>query len=145
MCARYQLNANAIAAKSNGGSSLFRPHAMFVTAFCTHYILSRASSCVYPLCRHVSAKLAAGCGKNVDRYGVLLQEARVPRAHQHVPRHFEAEPATRHAWCDFEQIRHNALVQALDALCHDDLLYCIANTCIFIAHAAHRVDLKSSS
>ena len=42
------------------------------------------------------------------------------QSHEKVPGHLEAQPAAGHAGGDLEQIRRDALVQALDALVGDD-------------------------
>jgi hypothetical protein len=74
---------------------------------------------------------------------LCLQESRFPLAHKRIACHFEAEPAARHARRDLEQVGHNALVQAPDALGAHNRADRVADAGVLVAHAAHSVDLES--
>lgn len=63
--------------------------------------------------------------------------------HQEISGHLEAQPAGCHAGGDLEQIRHDSLVEALDALLFNDARKGVHHRCVLQSHALHRVDLET--
>lgn len=57
----------------------------------------------------------------------------------------EAEERAGHRWGDLEQVRADALVQALEAFLRYDHADGVEDALILIAHARHGVDLEAAA
>jgi len=70
---------------------------------------------------------------------------RPPTAHNKVARELKTEPAAGHARCYFEEVGHDAFVEALDAFGFDDLPDSAADGAVLVTHARHCVDLEAAA
>lgn len=58
---------------------------------------------------------------------------------------FEAKPTGRHARRNFQQVRHNTLVKALDSFLGYNDSHCVSERLVPVAHSGHSIDLESST
>lgn len=85
--------------------------------------------------------------RGTEDQNVLLQQRLLFRlqADEKVAAELEAQPARRHARRHFEQVRDDALVQALGAFLGDNDTDGVGERLVLVAHARHGVDLETAS
>jgi hypothetical protein len=102
--------------------------------------------CKSPISSRISATARTAqsvfCPLKLQVPVISSQEPRIPRPHQHIPRHLKAQPTTRHTGRHLEQIGHNPLIQPPHPLRHNDLLNRVPNTLVLIPHPTHRINLE---
>lgn len=67
------------------------------------------------------------------------------KRNQEISGHFETKPTACHAWCDFQQIRYDAFVHALDSFLGNDHFDGVKYSFVLVSHPGHCVDLEATA